>query len=180
MFVMEHEMVCREVNMARRKKPAVDAADETQTVKTVVAVAEPQAELDASSPAPSATDSRRRFRSWVAYRASGYERLTDEKSRLIVLKFRDKPSGETLELIKEAGFRYQPEYFGQTKVWTCRNDFEGRQRVEQLGFQLRGQARGAVLGCQRILWWHRRGKAGNLSVLGPSQANPEAGILLAA
>jgi hypothetical protein len=81
-----------------------------------------------------------RFRSWVAYRGTGYERLTDDKDKLLVIKFRDKPSGEILELIKKAGFRYQPEYFGQTKVWTRRNDFEGRQVVEQVEARLRGDS----------------------------------------
>jgi hypothetical protein len=79
-----------------------------------------------------------RFRSWATYRANGYERLTDETNKLIVLVFQEKPSQETLDKLKDGGFRYQPEYHGLKKVWTRPNDFEGREQVKAIEETFRG------------------------------------------
>ena len=79
-----------------------------------------------------------RFRAWVTDHVHGYERFTDEKARQLVLKFAGKPSEATLTQIKDAGFRYQADYFGKQKVWTRPNDFEGRLRLEEIEKSIRG------------------------------------------
>ena len=104
-----------------------------QRVKRLAEAAASQQETKAGE-SPAAE----RFRSWVTDRVTGYERLTDEQARLIVVKFHDRPPQELLDKLKEAGFRYQPEYFGQAKVWTRRNDFEGREQVKAIEAALRG------------------------------------------
>jgi hypothetical protein len=115
--------------MARKKKTAAEAPP--PEIATAIAEANPA----------EAPERDRRFRSWVTDRANGYERLTDEKGRQIVLKFAEQPSEGIRAKLKEAGFRFQPEYFGERKVWTRRNDFEGKLQVEQLEAAIRGSAR---------------------------------------
>jgi hypothetical protein len=113
--------------MIRRKKTQPEPAAEAANPETAVAVADVTAPADADKPAKDA-----RFRAWVTDSKNGYLRLTDEQAGQIVLKFKDKPAPELVDQLKDAGFRYQQEYFGQRKVWTRRNDFEGRLQVEQL------------------------------------------------
>ncbi len=127
----------------RRKKNATNSEAETVAVETPVAVAEaPQEQVKEMKveepPETKGTPEAERFRSWVTDRGNGYERLTDDKAKLLVLRFTNKPAAEVLDKLKAAGFRYQPEYFGQQKVWTRRNDFEGRLKVEELEKQVRG------------------------------------------
>ena len=121
--------------MIRRKKTT-----SAEGAEPAAAVAEAGAEAGAGStpPASESSGQKNRFRSWVTDTAKGYERLTDEQARQIVLKFSGKPEGEVLTMLKDAGFRFQPEYFGQRKVWTRRNDFEGRMRLEEIEAAVRG------------------------------------------
>ena len=80
---------------------------------------------------------RPRFRSWSFRKDVGYEKLTDQKRGLLVLKFTQKPSDELLATIKDAGFRYSSDYEGQGKVWLRKNDFEGRVQVDKIEATLR-------------------------------------------
>ena len=120
--------------MIRRRKAAAEPAAETASQETAVAVPAEAGQTDeAAKPG--------RFRAWVTDSKNGYQRLTDDQAGQIVLKFKDKPEPELVEQLKDAGFRYQQEYFGQRKVWTRRNDFEGRLQVEQLEAGIRGQSK---------------------------------------
>jgi hypothetical protein len=109
------------------------AAATAQRVKRLAKAAASQQETKPVESPPA-----KRFRSWVTDRATGYERFVDEKEKLIVLKFRNKPSMDILDLINNAGFRYHTEYFGHAKVWTQRNDFAGREQVKAIEAALRG------------------------------------------
>ncbi len=145
--------------MARKKKPAAtkEAAEEKareaasvveqrpearaeRPAAPVVAAEQPDGRPERSSAADKATGETDRFRSWVTDRGAGYERFVDDKAQLLVLRFAEKPADDALAKLKAAGFRYQPEYFGQQKVWTRRNDFEGRLRLEEIEKQVRGPA----------------------------------------
>jgi hypothetical protein len=128
--------------MPRKKKQNAPQAEDSVAVR--LAVAEPS-EPAAKPAAPSREDDNgngspvgERFRSWVTDRARGYERLTDETAKLIVLVFQEKPGQETLDKLKDGGFRYRPEYFGLKKVWTRANDFAGREQVKSFETALRG------------------------------------------
>lgn len=134
--------------MPRRKKGT--APDEAVSTQAPVAVAEaptvtaetprdePQPSISDATPASTTLSAADRFHSWVTDRSAGYERLTDQKEKLLVLKFRDKPTTDVLDKLKEAGFRYQPDYFGHKKAWTRRNDFEGRVRLAEVEKMIRG------------------------------------------
>ena len=79
---------------------------------------------------------RGQFRSWVVGAEQGYAVLTDKQHGKLVLVFDPKPSQEVRGLVKDAGYQYQAEYFGQKNAWIRRNDFEGRVRTEELVQQL--------------------------------------------
>jgi hypothetical protein len=128
-----------------KRKNASKGVIETVVDEAPVAIAErlqeKPPELRAEQPpAPQTTAETNRFRSWVTDHAAGYERLTDEKAKLLVLKFGNKPDSEVLDKLKEAGFHYQPDYLGQKKVWTRRNDFESRLRLQEIESMVRGPA----------------------------------------
>ncbi len=55
--------------------------------------------------------------------------MTDEIARRIVVRFDERPDDQVVVRLKEAGFNYRPEYFGQEKVWTRSNNIEGRELV---------------------------------------------------
>jgi hypothetical protein len=122
--------------MPRKKKATVETAVESIAQEPVAATADVRPEPE--QPSSAAPTEKNRFRSWVTDDQSGYQRLTDEQNRLIVLKFSGKPEQDILTMLKEAGFRYQPEYFGQQRVWTRRNDFEGRVRAQEIETVVRG------------------------------------------
>jgi hypothetical protein len=136
--------------MPHKKKQAADAVtapeSETREVLPVEAtsadgrgqVGEPAS--DASEPASEATATKppARFRGWYTNTQIGYRRMTDEIAKLIVVKFNERPNDEVVARLKEAGFRYQPEYFGQEKVWTRPNNFEGRELVDRFEAILTG------------------------------------------
>ncbi len=96
-----------------------------------------------SRPLPEVEPDRPRFRSWTIRTASGYEKLTDTKRGLLVLKFHDRPSEEILNAVKDGGFQYHPDYEDQGKVWLRKNDFEGRLQVDKIEAALRHQEQGA-------------------------------------
>lgn len=87
---------------------------------------------------------RPRFRSWTVRTASGYQKLADTKRGLIVLKFHDRPSEVLLDAVKDAGFKYHPDYEDQGKVWLRKNDFEGRVQVDKIEATLRQNEQGTV------------------------------------
>lgn len=104
-----------------------------------------QAHRPSSRPLPEVEPDRPRFRSWTIRTTSGYEKLTDAKRGLIVLKFHDRPSSEILNAVKDAGFKYSPDYEDQDKVWLRKNDFEGRVQVDKIETILRQQEQGAAV-----------------------------------
>jgi len=118
--------------------PAETLVSTEATGQSTTGATEPLPPVD--GPTQGAHENQGRFRSWVTDRAAGYERLTDEESRLLVVHFARKPDSETLEKLKAAGFRYHASYFGQRQVWTRRNDFEGRLRLEEIEGHVRGPA----------------------------------------
>ena len=91
---------------------------------------------------PEEQPDRPRFRSWTVCTASGYEKLTDNKRGLLVLKFLNRPSPEILNTLKDAGFRYTPDYEGHANAWLHHNDFEGRVQVDKIEAALRQQEQG--------------------------------------
>jgi hypothetical protein len=127
--------------MARKKQPSAKAAETPER--------ETEAAMETQAPAADAKEDdaaqENRFRFWVQDVTNGYDRLTDEKAKMIVLKFHAKPSPEILAIVKEAGFRYQPEYFGQQKVWTRKNDFEGRELIDGIEAAVRGNFEAAAM-----------------------------------
>lgn len=107
---------------------------ETPAIPATPADAQPS---EQTPPETNPETERPRFRSWSFRNASGYEKLTDTKRGLLVLKFRDRPSQEILDAVKDGGFQYHPNYEDQGKVWLRRNDFEGRIQVEKIEMMLR-------------------------------------------
>ena len=97
-----------------------------------------------SRPMPDIKPNSPRFRSWSIRTDQGYEKLTDSKRGLLVLKFTKKPSDEILDTIKDAGFQYAASYEDQGKVWLRKNNYEGRLQVEKIEMLLRetGEQRG--------------------------------------
>ena len=121
--------------MSKRKKTA---AAETVKVANEESSGTPSTAVAESSERGESEAKAVRFRSWVNDREAGYERMTDEQARLLVIRFAQKPAADVLEQLKDAGFRYQAAYFGQQKVWTRKNDFEGRLRLQDIETQVRG------------------------------------------
>ena len=95
-------------------------------------------------PMPDIDADRPRFRSWSIRTDQGYEKFTDSKRGLLVLKFAKRPAGEILDTLKVSGFRYAAEYEDQGKCWLRKNDYEGRLQVEKIEMLLRetGEQRG--------------------------------------
>ncbi len=84
-----------------------DTVDTTSAPALVEAVSTPaattaaEAHQTASSEVPEEQLDRPRFRSWTVRTASGYEKLTDAKRGLLVLKFQDRPSEDILNTLKD-------------------------------------------------------------------------------
>ena len=111
----------------------------TDAGATPVATASAEAHHAASPEVPEEQSDRPRFRSWTVRTVSGYEKMTDTKRGLFVLKFHDRPSQEILNALKDGGFQYHPDYEDQGKVWLRKNDFEGRVQVDKIEAVLRQQ-----------------------------------------
>ncbi len=120
---------------------AVDRAALSSDIPTALAEVEPppfdptpvnQTHRQSSRPLPEVEPDRPRFRSWTVRSTSGYEKLTDTKRGLLVLKFHDRPTQDILNAVKDGGFLYHPDYEGQGKVWLRKNDFEGRVQVDKI------------------------------------------------
>ena len=109
---------------------------------TPAATTSAEAHQATTTEVPEVQPDRPRFRSWTVRNASGYEKLTDNKRGLLVLKFHDRPSDEILNAVKDGGFQYHPDYENQGKVWLRRNDFEGRVQVDKIEAILRQQEQG--------------------------------------
>ncbi len=121
--------------------PAASTPIEVEAASAVVSPVEAQHSVTA--PVLDEQPDRPRFRSWTVRTDSGYEKLTDNKRGLLVLKFQDRPSEEILAAVKDAGFQYHPNYEDQGKVWLRKNDFEGRVQVDKIEAILRRQEQGA-------------------------------------
>lgn len=131
--------------MAKREKSA-------ETPETTTTLAEPHAADFTRNLEPAGADmategqagangaGRHGFRSWVTDAQHGYHRLTDDERRRIVLMFDEKPGGDVLQAMKNAGFRYQADYHGHKHAWVRRNDFEGRFQLEAIEKLIRGPA----------------------------------------
>ncbi len=113
---------------------------------TPAATTSAEAHQAASSEVPEEQPDRPRFRSWTVRTASGYEKLTDAKRGLLVLKFHDRPSQDILNAVKDGGFQYHSDYEDQGKVWLRKNDFEGRVQVDKIEAVLRQEEKGAGVG----------------------------------
>lgn len=115
------------------------AIEVTEVMADDPAAAEGAQAAGATSPESQAgaNQSRPRFRSWVRLNSAGYERLSDDVARNIVIRFAEKPDAAILDQVKAAGFHYQPEYFGLEKVWMRRGDYEGRVQAEAIEATLR-------------------------------------------
>ena len=100
------------------------------------------AQRQSSRPLPEVEPDRPRFRSWTIRTESGYEKLTDTRRGLLVLKFHDRPTQDILDAVKDGGFQYHPDYEDQGKVWFRKNDFEGRAQVDKIEAVLRQQEQG--------------------------------------
>ena len=122
--------------------PESEAARHATVDQSTVAETQPQQPMtenpEVAPPEESGAD-RPRFRSWTINRAAGYERLSDSKRGQILVKFADRPSDEIRDVLKQAGFRYDPDYEHQGKVWHRRNDFEGRISADRIDALVREQ-----------------------------------------
>ena len=123
--------------------PAASTPIEVEAASAVVSPVEAQHSVTA--PVLDEQPDRPRVRSWRVRTDSGYEKLTDNKRGLLVLKFQDRPSEEILAAVKDAGFQYHPNYEDQGKVWLRKNDFEGRVQVDKIEAILRQQEQGAMV-----------------------------------
>ena len=127
--------------------PETKSATPPTVDQSTVAQTQPQQPMtenpEVASPEEPGAD-RPRFRSWTINRAAGYERLSDSKRGQILVKFADRPSDEIREVIKQAGFRYDPDYEHQGKVWHRRNDFEGRVAADRIDALVREQQAGVL------------------------------------
>jgi hypothetical protein len=127
--------------MSRRKKATAQNAGAEEAIASNEAVpntpVEPVEEphhrtehVAAAQAEPSADTPKRQFRSWVVNAERGYARLSDDVNQRIVLQFAERPEVEILAAVKQAGFQFKPDYYGQKNCWVRRNDFEGRVAVE--------------------------------------------------
>lgn len=86
-------------------------------------------------PAPVNPDSkpgtRPHIRSWSRDLVLGYQVLTDDRLRLIVLRFDERPADAVLAMVKDRGFKYR-ELREHGRVWVTPNDWEGRTVTDQL------------------------------------------------
>ena len=114
--------------------PTVDQSTVAQTQQQQPMMEDPEV-----APPEEPGADRPRFRSWTINRAVGYERLSDSKRGQILVKFADRPSDDIREILKQAGFRYDPDYENQGKVWHRRNDFEGRVSADRIDALVREQ-----------------------------------------
>lgn len=101
-----------------------------------------QTHRKSSRPLHEVEPDRPRFRTWTIRTESGYEKLTDTRRGLLVLKFHDRPTQDILDAVKDGGFQYHPDYEDQGKVWFRKNDFEGRAQVDKIEAVLRQQEQG--------------------------------------
>jgi hypothetical protein len=116
-----------------RCKPGLSTI--ADAVATLLANLPSGAAPDAYESLPSSA-SDGRFRGWHTNKEMSYRRMTDEIAKLIIVKVNGRPDDEAVARLKQAGFCYRPEYFGQEKVWTRSNDFSGCKFVGEFEAQL--------------------------------------------
>ncbi|MGL6076767.1 MAG: hypothetical protein ACRC8S_21655 [Fimbriiglobus sp.] len=78
---------------------------------------------------------RPHIRSWSRDLVLGYQILTDDRLKLIVLRFDERPADTVLAMVKDMGFKYR-ELREHGRVWVTPNDWEGRTLTDQLEQQL--------------------------------------------
>lgn len=78
---------------------------------------------------------RPHIRSWSRDFVLGYQILTDDRLKLIVLRFDERPADTVLGMVKDMGFKYR-ELREHGRVWVTPNDWEGRTLTDQLELQL--------------------------------------------
>jgi hypothetical protein len=110
---------------------ALAGRDETQPAQVAppAAANEPRS-ADAAKPGPHPY-----IRSWTRDFVLGYQILTDDRLRVIVLRFDDRPADEVLEMVKAKGFKYR-ELREHGRAWVTDNDWEGRTLTDQLDQEL--------------------------------------------
>jgi hypothetical protein len=106
-------------------------------VSTEPAVTETQAAAGEANPtkADDKPGSRPHIRSWSRDFVLGYQILTDERLKLIVLRFDERPADAVLAMVKDRGFKYR-ELREHGRVWVTPNDWEGRTLTDQLEQEL--------------------------------------------
>jgi hypothetical protein len=103
--------------------------------------APPDGALQPTSPLPVAARSeskpgnRPHVRSWSRDLILGYQILTDDRLKLIVLRFDERPADAVLAMVKDMGFKYR-ELREHGRVWVTPNDWEGRTLTDQLEQEL--------------------------------------------
>lgn len=92
-----------------------------------------------AAPAPanpeSKPGSRPHIRSWSRDLILGYQVLTDDRLKLIVLRFDERPADAVLAMVKDRGFKYR-DLREHGRVWVTPNDWEGRTLTDQLEQEL--------------------------------------------
>jgi hypothetical protein len=105
------------------------------------ALATPETEAAANEeeiPLPNPVDrpsTRPHVRSWTRDLVLGYQVLSDERLKVLVLKFDEKPAEEILDLVKSKGLKYR-ELLDHGRAWVIKNDWEGRTLMEQIDQEL--------------------------------------------
>lgn len=127
------------------EQPTAAAAEPTGVEFPFGALAPAQTEptvtetLTAAESNPTTADgkpgSRPHVRSWTRDYALGYQILTDDLLKVIVVRFDQKPADEVLEMVKAKGFKYR-ELREHGRVWVTKNDWEGRTLTDQLDQEL--------------------------------------------
>lgn len=100
---------------------------------TEPAAVEPPAVVADARPAQSdpKPGSRPHVRSWTRDYALGYQILTDDLLKVIVVRFDQRPADAVLEMVKAKGFKYR-DLREHGRVWVTKNDWEGRTLTDQL------------------------------------------------
>lgn len=94
-------------------------------------VSQPAASAPATVSPESKPGNRPHIRSWSRDFVLGYQILTDDRQKLIVLRFDERPADAVLAMVKDRGFKYR-ELREHGRVWVMTNDWEGRTLTDQL------------------------------------------------
>lgn len=145
-----------------RKKKVAEEASQAETATAATAVAEPET-TDAPPPMSRPdyidgppVDEKGQFvgprnpdaKNWgdpykviFSSKAQGFEMGEDRRFKQRVFKFTEKPAGEVLAALKEAGFTYR----ANEKAWTIQATPDTRRISEDLARQFTGEAPGRAM-----------------------------------